>query len=111
MADYLRQMPHQGSQDMARGPSLAMRMHIDVPLLLLLLLLTAYGLFVLYSASGQNMAAVVRTVSGIGRGGAGSSSSGGRCPSSMMCRERLRQKAETTRKMKNRPPVSSGDSA
>jgi rod shape determining protein RodA len=60
MGDYVRQMPHQGSQDMARGPSLAMRLHIDVPLLLLLLMLTGYGLFVLYSASGQNMGAVVR---------------------------------------------------
>ncbi|MAT94021.1 MAG: rod shape-determining protein RodA [Halioglobus sp.] len=60
MGDYVRQMPHQGSQGITRGPGLAMRLHIDVPLLLLLLALTAYGLFVLYSASGQNMAAVVR---------------------------------------------------
>jgi rod shape determining protein RodA len=35
-------------------------MHIDVPLLLLLMALTAYGLFVLYSASGQSMGAVIR---------------------------------------------------
>ena len=60
MGDYVRQMPHQGSADLARPPSAARRMHIDVPLLVLLLALTAYGLFVLYSASGQNMAAVVR---------------------------------------------------
>ena len=60
MGDYVRQMPHQGSADLARPPSAARRMHIDVPLLLLLLALTAYGLFVLYSASGQNMAAVER---------------------------------------------------
>ncbi len=60
MGDYVRQMPHQGSQDLARPPSTAMRLHIDVPLLLLLMLLTGYGLFVLYSASGQNMGAVVR---------------------------------------------------
>ena len=51
MADYVRQMPHHGSRDMARRPSLAMRLHIDLPLLLLLLALTAYGLFVLYSAA------------------------------------------------------------
>ena len=60
MADYVRQMPHQGSDDLARPPSAAMRLHIDVPLLLLLMALTAYGLFVLYSASGQSMGAVIR---------------------------------------------------
>tara|TARA_R110002110_G_C13470513_1_gene720779 strand:- start:12674 stop:13816 length:1143 start_codon:yes stop_codon:yes gene_type:complete len=60
MGDYVRQMPHQGSHDLARPPSAAMRFHIDIPLLLLLLALTVYGLFVLYSASGQDMGAVVR---------------------------------------------------
>jgi rod shape determining protein RodA len=60
MGDYVRQMPHQGSDDLARPPSAAMRLHIDVPLLLLLMALTAYGLFVLYSASGQSMGAVIR---------------------------------------------------
>ena len=60
MADYLRQMPHQGSADLARRPSAAMRFHIDVPLLLLLLALTAYGLVVLYSGSGKDMGAVIR---------------------------------------------------
>lgn len=60
MADYIRQMPNQGSDDLARRPSLARRLHIDVPLLLLLLLLTAYGLFVLYSGSGSDMGAVIR---------------------------------------------------
>ena len=60
MGDYVRQMPHQGSQDLARPPSTSSRLHIDIPLLLLLLALTGYGLFVLYSASGQNMGAVVR---------------------------------------------------
>ncbi|MEP5569488.1 MAG: rod shape-determining protein RodA [Halioglobus sp.] len=60
MGDYVRQMPHQGSADLARPPSAASRLHIDVPLLLLLMALTTYGLFVLYSASGQDMGAVVR---------------------------------------------------
>jgi rod shape determining protein RodA len=60
MGDYVRQMPHRGSADLARRPSAAARFHIDVPLLLLLLLLTVYGLFVLYSASGKDMGAVVR---------------------------------------------------
>ncbi len=60
MADYLRQMPHHGSADLARRPSLASRLHIDVPLLLLLLVLTACGLVVLYSGSGKNLDAVIR---------------------------------------------------
>jgi len=59
MGDYVRQLP-QGSADMAKPPSAASRFHIDVPLLLLLLVLTVYGLFVLYSASGQQMSAVIR---------------------------------------------------
>ncbi len=60
MSDYVRQMPHQGSGSMSRAPSTAMRLHVDVPLLVLLLCLTAYGLFVLYSASGQSIDAVIR---------------------------------------------------
>ena len=40
MADYVRQMPHQGSADLARPPSTASRLHIDVPLLVLLVALT-----------------------------------------------------------------------
>lgn len=60
MSDYVRQLPHQGSRDMQRRPSAIMRFHIDIPLLLLLLVLSAYGLVVLYSASGQNMDAVYR---------------------------------------------------
>jgi rod shape determining protein RodA len=60
MGDYVRQLPHQGSRDMANRPSALMRLHIDVPLLLLLLVLSLYGLAVLYSASGQDMEAVYR---------------------------------------------------
>jgi rod shape determining protein RodA len=60
MGDYVRQLPHQGSRDMAKRPSAVMRFHIDVPLLILLLVLSAYGLMVLYSASGQSMDAVYR---------------------------------------------------
>ncbi|MFV8818527.1 rod shape-determining protein RodA [Haliea sp. E17] len=60
MGDYVRQMPHQGSADLARRPSTASRLHLDMPLLLLLLALTGYGLVVLYSASGQDMGAVIR---------------------------------------------------
>lgn len=60
MGDYVRQMPHHGSADLARRPSAFARFHIDLPLLVLLLILTGYGLFVLYSASGQSMGAVIR---------------------------------------------------
>ncbi len=60
MGDYVRQMPDQGSADLARRPSAAMRLHIDLPLLVLLLVLTVYGLFGLYSASGKDWGAVVR---------------------------------------------------
>lgn len=60
MGDYVRQMPDQGSADMARPPSAASRWHIDVPLLVLLMMLTTYGLFVLYSAAGESMGAVIR---------------------------------------------------
>ncbi|MCP5189167.1 MAG: rod shape-determining protein RodA [Pseudomonadales bacterium] len=60
MGDYVRQMPDQGSADLARRPGLATRLHIDVPLLLLLLVLTVYGLIVLYSGSDSDMGAVIR---------------------------------------------------
>ncbi len=60
MGDYVRQMPDQGSADLARRPSLAARLHIDVPLLLLLMVLTVYGLIVLYSGSDSDMGAVIR---------------------------------------------------
>ena len=59
MGDYVRQLPD-GSADLARRPGAAQRFHIDLPLLGLLMALTAYGLFVLYSASGQDWGAVVR---------------------------------------------------
>lgn len=60
MGDYVRQLPHQGSREMANRPSALMRLHIDMPLLLLLLVLAVYGLAVLYSASGHNIEAVYR---------------------------------------------------
>jgi rod shape determining protein RodA len=60
VGDYVRQMPDQGSADLARRPSLASRLHLDVPLLLLLLALTLFGLVVLYSGSGKDFGAVQR---------------------------------------------------
>ena len=59
MAEYVRQMPS-ASQDLARRPGISERYHIDFPLLLLLLALTAFGLLVLYSASGQSLGTVIR---------------------------------------------------
>lgn len=57
--DYLRRMPA-GSADLSRRRSLADRLHIDLPLLALLLALTTIGLVVLYSASSQDMGSVMR---------------------------------------------------
>ena len=45
---------------LVQRPSIWQRLHIDLPLLLLLLLLTIAGLFVLYSASGKDMGTVIR---------------------------------------------------
>lgn len=59
MSEYVRQMP-ENVGPLTRPPGLARKMHVDAPLLALLLMLTAYGLFVLYSASGQSMDALVR---------------------------------------------------
>ena len=59
MAEYVRQMPSAAS-DLARRPGISERFHVDLPLLALLLALTAYGLVVLYSASGQRLGAVIR---------------------------------------------------
>lgn len=57
--DFIRQMPgYSGS--FAQQSTLWQRLHIDFPLLLLLLGLTAYGLVVLYSASGQETHALYR---------------------------------------------------
>ncbi len=58
-AEYVRQMPD-AVGPLTRPPGLARQLHLDLPLLVLLLLLTGFGLLVLYSAAGQSMAAVVR---------------------------------------------------
>jgi rod shape determining protein RodA len=57
--DFVRQMPDQ-SNDLARRVSIWQRLHIDPILLLLLLVLTGFGLIVLYSASGQSMNTIMR---------------------------------------------------
>ncbi|MFU8765723.1 MAG: rod shape-determining protein RodA [Haliea sp.] len=61
MGDYVRRLELPGgSGDLSRRTPLALRLHMDVPLLLLLLALTGLGLVVLYSASGQQLGAVIR---------------------------------------------------
>ncbi|MFT7286400.1 MAG: rod shape determining protein RodA [Halieaceae bacterium] len=59
MAEYLRQMPDSVGP-LTRPPGTARQLHVDIPLLLLLLVLTGFGLLVLYSASGQSTDAVIR---------------------------------------------------
>lgn len=49
--DFIRRMP-EASSHLRRQDGIWQKLHIDVPLLVLLLALTAFGLFVLYSASG-----------------------------------------------------------
>jgi len=58
-SDFIRQMPGV-SPELSRRPGIAQRMHLDAQLLALLLILTCYGLFVLYSASGQSMDTIAR---------------------------------------------------
>ncbi|WP_075184970.1 rod shape-determining protein RodA [Teredinibacter haidensis] len=50
--DFVRQLPD-SKQQFSRAKGMWQRVHLDPFLLLLLLLLTCYGLIVLYSASGQ----------------------------------------------------------
>lgn len=59
MVDYVRSLPD-ASRDLERKQSLSQRLHLDLPLIALLAVLTVYGLVVLYSASGQQMDAVIR---------------------------------------------------
>lgn len=57
--DFVRRMPDQSS-GLTRPPSVWARLHIDPLLLLLLLLLTVFGLVVLYSASGHSVPTIMR---------------------------------------------------
>ena len=58
-SDFLRQMPGD-SRSMASHRSISQRLRIDIPLLILLLILSGVGLTVLYSASDGSMATVLR---------------------------------------------------
>jgi rod shape determining protein RodA len=59
--DFLRRMPG-SDQAFARRVSLSSRFSIDIPLLILLLILTFGGLFVLYSASGMDLYTMKRQI-------------------------------------------------
>ncbi|KGE02560.1 rod shape-determining protein RodA [Pseudohaliea rubra] len=59
MVDYVRQLPEHDA-GLRRGSRTAVRLRLDLPLLLLLLALTAYGLVVLYSAADGDLGAVIR---------------------------------------------------
>jgi len=57
--DFIRRMP-EASRELRRPVSVWQKLHIDLPLFLLLLALTAFGLIVLYSASGQEFSYIKR---------------------------------------------------
>jgi len=60
--DFLRRMP--GSEEaFSRRVSFSSRFSVDIPLLVLLLILTVAGLFVLYSASGMDVSTMKRQIS------------------------------------------------
>lgn len=64
--EYLNQLPsHQRSP---LTEKLANRLHLDGPLLIGLFLLTCYGLFVLYSASGEDIGTIYRQLVRFGAG-------------------------------------------
>lgn len=65
--DFIRRMP-EASRDLQRRGSLAMRLHLDLPLLFLITLLSGFGLFVLYSAGSENLYLVKRQAFILGLG-------------------------------------------
>lgn len=59
--DFIRRMP-EARRDLQRRGSLAMRLHLDLPLLFLLLLATGFGLVVLYSAGSESLQLIKRQI-------------------------------------------------
>lgn len=57
--DFVRQLPG-ADRHLGRPQSLSQRLHLDIPLLVLLVILAGVGLFVLYSGSGANLEDVKR---------------------------------------------------
>lgn len=66
MTEYVRRMRSEGSG--LYGGSRWQRIHLDLPLLLLVLIVCGIGLLVLYSASGENTSYVTRQATFIGLG-------------------------------------------
>ena len=58
--DFVRQMPAGGGGVSSERRSRAQRIHLDLPLLMLLILLTGVGLVVLYSASDRHLGVMQR---------------------------------------------------
>ena len=58
-SDFVRHMPDTAA-DLSQRPSIWNRLHIDPWLMSLLLILTCFGMLVLYSAGGQSMGPVTR---------------------------------------------------
>ena len=56
--DFVRQLPGAGLK-VQRKAGLGNALHLDVPMLLLLLIISAYGLVILYSAVGQQIEPVI----------------------------------------------------
>ena len=56
--DFVRQLPGTGLK-IQRKAGLGNALHLDVPMLLLLLIISAYGLVILYSAVGQQIEPVI----------------------------------------------------
>src|SRR5690554_1823536 len=66
MTEYVRRMRPEGSG--LYGGSRWQRIHMDLPLLLLVLMICGIGLLVLYSASGDNTYYVTRQATFMGLG-------------------------------------------
>lgn len=64
-SDFVRQLPEAG-RHLGRPQSLSARLHIDVPLVVLLLILAGSGLVILYSASGASLDDVFKQAGRIG---------------------------------------------
>lgn len=64
---YLRQAPQDGSSFVRRSPPWT-RLHLDLPLLIVLILTVAIGLIELYSATGRNSALVLKQAGSFGMG-------------------------------------------
>jgi len=63
--EYVRSLP---DLDLHGKPPLSYRLHVDIPLLFLLVVLSVGGLFILYSASGGNIAIVEKQAMHMGLG-------------------------------------------